>query len=206
MINRNRFFVLLSLAAAVLLTIMAADMFLRGNDQNGTNAPTRTSGTALIGGPFTLTDHNGRRVTEADYKGKFMLVYFGYTFCPDVCPGELQVMTAALDILGDKAKQIQALFITVDPARDTVEQMKDYISNFHDRFAGLTGSAQDIAKTAKAYRVYYKKATGEDRGEDYLMDHSSIVYLMGRDGKFLKHFTYGTKPKKMAAGISEFVK
>ena len=206
MTGRTRLTVILSLAAIVLLGVVAADMVLRGPGQMGDGTPVRSSGQALVGGPFTLTDQDGRRVTPADYRGKYLLIYFGYTFCPDVCPAELQVMTAALDIVGDKAEKIQALFITIDPARDTVAQMKDYIGNFHKRFAALTGSAGDIAKAAKAYRVYYKKVAAEDGSNDYLMDHSSIVYLMDRSNKFLVHFPYGTGPEKMAAGIEKFVK
>ncbi|MDA7948055.1 MAG: SCO family protein, partial [Hyphomicrobiaceae bacterium] len=106
--------------------------------------PQVVSGKALIGGPFTLTDHNGRRVTEKDFSGKHILVFFGYTFCPDICPAELQVMSAALDALGGKAKEVTPVFITVDPKRDTVEQMKSYVENFHPSLVGLTGSAEEI--------------------------------------------------------------
>jgi protein SCO1/2 len=164
------------------------------------------SGTALVGGPFTLTDHNGKRVTDQDFRGKYMLIFFGFTYCPDVCPSELQVMSAALDKLGPAADEIQPIFITIDPARDTPEAMKLYVANFHPRLIGLTGSPEDIARVAKAYRVYYAKAKGSESETDYLMDHSTILYLMGPDGKFVKHFTYGTEAQGLADGLREAIR
>lgn len=168
-------------------------------------APQQTiSGKALIGGPFSLVDHNGKRVTEKDFQGEFTLVFFGYTYCPDVCPAELQVVSAALDALGEKAKRVTPLFITIDPERDTAEQMKSYVENFHPRLVGLTGTAEEIRAAAKAYRVYYARAKGESSTE-YLMDHSSIVYLMSPDGTYLAHFAYGTDVDTMAEGIAKFL-
>lgn len=163
------------------------------------------SGTALVGGPFTLTDQDGKRVTDQDFRGKYMLIFFGFTFCPDVCPSELQVMSAALDQMGSEADKIQPIFITIDPARDTPEAMKVYVSNFHPRLIGLTGSEADIAAVAKAYRVYYAKAKGMENQSDYLMDHSTILYLMGPDGKFVKHFTYGTEAKGLAEALRQAI-
>lgn len=162
------------------------------------------SGKALIGGPFNLVDHTGKRVTEKDFRGRYTLVFFGYTYCPDVCPAELQVMSAAIEKLGAKAEKVTPIFITVDPARDTVDQMKSYVANFHPRLVGLTGTPEEIRAAAKAYRVYYAKAKGES-ATDYLMDHSSIVYLMGPDGAYVAHFAYGTGVDKMAAGIAKFL-
>jgi len=162
-----------------------------------------SSGTALIGGPFELTDHNGKRVTDKDFLGKYLLIFFGFTYCPDVCPSELQVMSAALDQLGPEADNIQPIFISIDPARDTPELMKEYVANFHPRLVGLTGSEDDIAKVAAVYRVYYAKPKGKENDPDYLMDHSSILYFMGPDGKFLKHFTYGTEIKALVTGLRE---
>jgi len=159
------------------------------------------SGTALVGGSFTLTNQDGKRVTDQDFRGKYMLIFFGFTYCPDVCPGELQVMSAALDQLGADGDKIQPIFITIDPARDTPEAMKIYVSNFHPRMVGLTGSDADIAGVAKAYRVYYAKAKGSENSPDYLMDHSTILYLMGPDGKFVKHFTYDTDVKALTEGL-----
>ena len=163
------------------------------------------SGTALVGGPFTLTDHTGRKVTDKDFLGKFTLVFFGYTYCPDVCPTELQVMSAALDSLGAKADDIQPIFISIDPQRDTPEVLKQYVANFHPRLVGLTGSPEEIASVAKAYRVYYSKVEGSSGPDNYLMDHSTILYLMDRQGKFLKHFTYSTDAAALAKAIEEAV-
>lgn len=163
-----------------------------------------SSGVALVGGPFELVSHRGERVTDKDFRGKYMLVSFGYTYCPDVCPTELQVLSAALDALGEKARNIQPIFITIDPERDTVAALAQYMPSFHSRYIGLTGSPEAIAKAAKAYRVYYAKSANKS-GEDYLMDHSSIIYLMDKEGTFLKHFSYGTDAKALAKAIEEAI-
>jgi protein SCO1/2 len=187
---------ILVFAAALVLTLAGfAALTYRGRP-----LPIVT-GKAQVGGPFTLTSQTGERVSDDKFRGKYMLVAFGYTYCPDVCPAELQVMSAALDQLGPKAERIQPVFITIDPARDTAPVLKEYMANFHSRFVGLTGSPEEIDRTAKAYRVYYAKA--KDSGTtDYLMDHTSIIYLMGPDGEFVKHFPYGTDAKALADGIS----
>ncbi|KAB2911702.1 MAG: SCO family protein [Hyphomicrobiaceae bacterium] len=150
----------------------------------------KTSGQALVGGPFTLTDHTGKRVTDQDFRGRYLLVYFGFTFCPDVCPAGLQVITAALDKLGAKAERITPVFVTVDPERDTPEQMASYVKSFHPRLVGLSGSQAEIDAVAKAYRVYFKKVTDPKSSAGYTMDHSAIMYLMGPDGAFRTHFTH----------------
>ncbi len=179
----------------VALAGFAATQFMR------IEQPTvRSSGTALVGGPFKLTGHKGAEVTDQQFRGKYQLVFFGYTYCPDVCPAGLQVMTSALEKLGSAADNIQPLFITIDPERDTVPVLAAYMEHFHPRLIGLTGSPGDIAKVAKAYRVYYAKA-GEAASEDYLMDHSSILYLMGPKGEFVKHFAYGTDVDALSEGI-----
>lgn len=162
------------------------------------------TGKALVGGPFELTSHTGERVSDKTFRGKYMLVAFGYTSCPDICPAELQVISAALDSMGEKARRIQPIFITVDPERDTQAVLNDYMRNFHPRFVGLTGTPQEIAAAARAYRVYYARVKDESTA-DYLMDHTSIIYLMGPDGEFVKHFTYGTDPKALADGLSTAV-
>ena len=161
------------------------------------------SGIALVGGPFTLVDQDGRRVSEKDFLGKYMLVFFGYTYCPDVCPTELQVMSAALDQLGPEAERIQPVFVSIDPARDTPEVLKAYVGNFNPRLIGLTGTPEEIAAMAKAYRVFYAKAGNSSSNTDYLMDHSSIIYLMGPDGRFVKHMAYTTDAAKLATELQE---
>lgn len=162
-------------------------------------------GTALVGGPFTLTDQTGRRVTEADFKGRYMLVTFGFTYCPDVCPTDLQVMAAAVEMLGEEGGKVTPVLITIDPERDTVAQMASYVGNFHPRLVGLTGTPEEIRAAARAYRVYYAKVKDESSSAGYTMDHSALTYLMGPDGKYLAHFPFGTKPEAMAAKIREFL-
>jgi protein SCO1/2 len=161
------------------------------------------SGVALVGGPFSLIDQDGRRVTEKDFLGKYILVFFGYTYCPDICPTELQVISAALDQMGPEAGRIQPIFVSIDPARDTPEVLKAYVANFGPRLIGLTGSPEEVAAIAKAYRAYYAKAGNGSTATDYLMDHSSIIYLMGPDGRFVKHMPYTTDAAKLATELKE---
>jgi cytochrome oxidase Cu insertion factor (SCO1/SenC/PrrC family) len=159
------------------------------------------AGVALVGGPFQLTDQDGKSVTEKDLLGKHVLMFFGYTYCPDVCPTELQIITAALQQMGSEADGIRPVFVTIDPARDTPKAMKDYLANFDPRFMGLTGTDAQIAQVAKAYRVYYAKVENKQDPQSYLMDHSSIIYLMGPDGRFLKHFPYTSDAGALAKDI-----
>ncbi len=149
-------------------------------------------GKAQVGGPFALTDHTGKRVTDKDFRGRFMLVYFGFTYCPDVCPTGLQVMTAALDQIGAKAERITSILISLDPERDTPAQLAEYVKAFHPRLVGLTGSLDEIAAAARAYRVYYKKVKDEKSTVGYTVDHTSILYLMDPKGEFVAHFTHAT--------------
>ena len=136
-----------------------------------------------------MIDQDGRRVTEKDFAGRPMLVSFGYTYCPDVCPTQLQTITLALQALGTAAANLQPVFVTIDPARDTAEQLKLYLSNFAPGYVGLTGSAEDVASTAKAYRVYYAKVGTATETQSYTMDHTSVVYLLDGKGRFIKHFS-----------------
>ena len=168
-------------------------------------ATMKTVGQALVGGPFTLTDHTGKRVTDQDFRGRFMVVFFGFTFCPDVCPTALQVMAAALDKIGPKAEQITPVLITVDPERDTPEQMAMYVKSFHPRLVGLTGSPEEIAAVAKAYRVYFKRVADPKSSGGYTMDHSAIIYVMGPDGAFRTHFTYTVDANVMAERLGKLL-
>src|SRR4051812_5300741 len=156
---------------------------------------------AAIGGPFQLTDQNGKPRSDAEFRGKLMLVEFGYTFCPDVCPLGLQLFADVLDQLGPDADKVQAVFITVDPARDTPEVLRPYIDHFSPKIIGLTGSEADIANVAREYRVYHKLGADHATNPNYLVDHSAILYLMGRDGRFLTHFTHETPPERVVATI-----
>ena len=168
-------------------------------------ASMKTVGQALVGGPFTLTDHTGKRVTDQDFRGRFMLVFFGFTYCPDVCPTALQVMAAALEKIGSKAEQITPVLITVDPERDTPEQMAMYVKSFHPRLVGLTGSPEEIAAVAKAYRVYFKRVADPKSSGGYTMDHSAIIYVMGPDGAFRTHFTYTVDANVMAERLGKLL-
>ena len=173
----------------------------------GTSSNNNAVGRAAIGGPFTLVNHKGKTVTQADFKGKYMLVYFGYTFCPDVCPTELQVMSAALEALPPaKAAKITPILVSIDPERDTPAKLAEYVANFHPRLVGLTGTLKQVRAAGKVYKVYFKKAKDPDSSAGYAMDHSSIVYLMGPNGDFIKHFAYGTSSKKMADTLKKLVK
>jgi len=154
-----------------------------------------------LGGPFVLTDHTGKRVSESDFAGRPLLIYFGFTFCPDICPTTLQIVGQALDLLGAEVERVQPLFVSLDPARDSPAVLADYVRNFHPRLVALTGSEQEIRDMAKAYRVYYAKVENPDAPADYSIDHLSIVYLVAPDRRLLRHFTHGTSAEAMAEGI-----
>lgn len=153
-----------------------------------------------IGGPFALTDQNGTLRTDVDFRGKLMLVYFGFTYCPDVCPTDLLQMALAVDELGQAGGMVEPIFITVDPERDTSEHLKQYMLLFHPRFVGLSGDALAIRAATDAYRVYHKKVEWDDRS-GYTVDHSAFIYLMGRDGEYLGFFPPGTSAKLLAESI-----
>ncbi len=164
----------------------------------GANAPDPASlaGDA-IGGSYELVDQNGVMRRDTDFRGKFVMIYFGFTFCPDACPTALLGMAQALDDLGPLADRVQPIFVSIDPDRDTVAQMKSYVEAVDPRLIGLTGSAAQVATAAKAYRVFYRKVTPPGMS-DYLMDHTSLIYLMGPDGKYLDHFSHETPADKIA--------
>ena len=153
-----------------------------------------------IGGPFTLVDEQGRTRTEKDFRGKLLLVYFGYTSCPDVCPTDLQQIGAAIDSLGQAGDAVQPLFITLDPARDTTKRLAAYVPPFHPRLVGLGGSVFAVQRAADAYRVFFRKVP-IGKGGDYGIDHAANTYLMDRDGKYLGFFPPGTSAARMAEVI-----
>jgi protein SCO1/2 len=165
--------------------------------------PSKALQTAQIGGPFRLTDQNGKAVTDQDLKGKPFLVFFGFTHCPDVCPTTLFDVSEVLRSLGPDADRTAALFITVDPERDTTTALKDYLGSFDPHLRGLTGDAAALASVAKEYRVYYKKVPLD--GGDYTMDHTAIVYLMDKDGRFVSPFNLKRKPDVSAAELRKYL-
>jgi len=144
----------------------------------------------LMGGPFALIDHTGKPRTDQDFRGKLLLIYFGYSYCPDVCPTDLQQIALAVDRLGSAGVAVRPLFITVDPERDTAAHLADYVPLFHPRLIGLTGSAEQIGRTALAYKVYYAKFPPDS--PDYVVDHSSFIYLVDETGKYIGFFPPGT--------------
>jgi protein SCO1 len=158
---------------------------------------------AAIGGPFKLTDQNGRTVTDQDFKGHPFLVFFGFTHCPDVCPTTLFEVSEILRALGGDAERMRALFITVDPERDTPAVMKDYLSSFDLHLSGLTGDPAAVAAVAKAYRVYYKKVPSDQGG--YTMDHTAIVYLMDKEGRFVAPFSLKRTAEAAAADLRRYL-
>src|ERR1017187_2237846 len=168
-------YAIIGLLVAVMLLAAGGYLFLSGSQPAGLS----------VGGPFSLIDGDRKPVTDQTWHGKYLLVYFGYTFCPDVCPTTLNNVADALDKLGPKADRLQPLFITVDPKRDTPAVVKQYTAAFTPRLLGLTGSATQIAAVAKAYRVYYAEHRTGPGPDDYSMDHSSILYLMGPNGRFI---------------------
>ncbi len=150
-----------------------------------------------FGGAFTLTAHNGKRVSDTEFRGRFLLVYFGYTRCPDVCPDDLLTMSAAIHGLGAVAERLQPLFISVDPARDTPDKLADYVESFHPRLIGLTGTEAEIAAVSRAYKVHRVKYTPANDPANYGVDHSSLTYLMGPDGKFRTLIPHNTSAERM---------
>jgi protein SCO1/2 len=193
------------LAAAMLggVVILAAGVFF-GLAYRET--PRGAAGTLLasaIGGPFRLVDQNGNTVTDADLKGKWSLVYFGYTHCPDACPTALNDIAIALDQLGPKREAVRSVFITVDPERDTPEVLKDYVASFDAAILALSGSPEEIARAAKAYRVYYAKHP--EPGGDYSMDHSSVIYVMDPEGRFTASFTHQSTPEEIAERLKKLL-
>lgn len=155
-------------------------------------------------GPFQLIDHKGRETTEADFAGEKVLLYFGYTHCPDICPTALQDISTAIDILGPEAGQVRPLFITVDPERDRQEHLADYVPLFHERMVGLTGPKEKIDAVARDFRVYYSLRRDIDP-VDYPVDHSSYSYLLDEDWNLLLVFRHDASPETMAAAIKELL-
>ena len=160
-------------------------------------------GRGQVGGPFTLTDHLGHVRSDRDFRGKLMIVYFGYTFCPDVCPADLMAITQALDALGTAADGIQPIFITIDPERDG-KVLAEYLGAFHRSFVGLTGAPDEIRKVANAYKAFYARLPPAADGE-YAIDHTGVIYLMGRQGEYLGFMPPQTDPQKLTEVLRTYL-
>ncbi len=191
---------LLLMAAAFLsgLTLFTAVILIIGNR----TPTTRFVPWAVPGGPFALVDQNSRPVTDKDFLGKPLLVFFGYTHCPDVCPTTLFEISEIMRVLGPDASRVNAVFITIDPERDTPAVLKDYLSSFEHQVLGLSGDSAAIAKVADEYGIYRRKVPRE--GGDYLMDHSVEVYLINKDGKFVAPFNLKRQPETAAADLRKY--
>jgi protein SCO1/2 len=183
------------LAGAAALAAIAIVIWPRGGEM--------AVSPSAVGGPFRLTDQNGRTVTDADFKGKPFLVFFGFTHCPDVCPTALFDMSEAFRRLGPDAEKMSALFISVDPERDTPEKLKDYLQSFHPRISALTGTQAEIDAVAKAYKAYAKKVPLD--GGEYTMDHTAIVYLMDREGRFVAPFNLKRPADEAAKDLRRYL-
>jgi protein SCO1/2 len=168
----------------------------------GRGGPPMTQASA-VGGSFRLVDQDGRTVTEQDFKGRPTLVFFGFTHCPDVCPTTLFEVSEVLRALGPDAERARAAFITVDPERDTPAKLKEYLASFDPHLSALTGDAEAVAAMTKAYKVYWKKVPLD--GGTYTMDHTAIVYLMDKDGKFVAPFSVKRKPEDAAADLRKYL-
>jgi protein SCO1/2 len=196
-----RFLLVAAILAGLVILGVGAFLALALRD-----SPRGVAGTALasaIGGPFRLTDQNGKTVTDADLKGKWSLVYFGYTHCPDACPTALNDISIALDDLGAKRDAVRPVFITVDPERDTPEALKAYVTSFDAPILALTGTPEEVAQAAKGYRVYYAKHP--EPGGDYSMDHSSVIYVMDPQGRFTASFTHESTPEQIAERLKKLL-
>lgn len=190
--------ILLVLGAFLTGLVIFLGVFFYATGQFGSGAP----GPSAIGGPFNLIDQNGKPVTDQDIKGKPHLVFFGYTHCPDVCPATLFEVSELLRALGKDGDRAGALFITVDPERDTVPVLKDYLSSFDPQLRAATGDQKSIEAVEKAYRVYAKKVPSDNA--DYTMDHTALVYLMDKQGRFVAPFSLKRRPEEAAADLRKY--
>ncbi|HSF94256.1 MAG TPA: SCO family protein [Thermohalobaculum sp.] len=197
---------ILALAGAVFVALAAAAIFLalhKPEDAPLSPAAVNVAG-AEIGGPFTLTDQNGNRVASAEVIDGPTLIYFGYTFCPDVCPVDVAIMASAVDLLDQQGYRVKPVFITVDPARDTPEAMGYYAEAMHPRMIGLTGTEAEIEAAADAYKVYFQRVDLENSAAGYLMNHSTLTYFMMPDG-IRGLFRNGFPPEEMAGEVARIL-
>lgn len=163
-------------------------------------------GEALIGGDFALTDGAGKTITNKDFRGKYQLIYFGFTHCPDICPTSLLLIQNALNQLGDKGKKVVPIFITLDPERDTPEAVGQYVAHFGPDFVGLSGTPDQIKRVADAYKIYYRKVEDTDSAMGYVIDHSGFMYLMDPDGKYVTHFPHTIAEQSLTDGLAAAIK
>ena len=190
-------------AAVILIAATAAPVVAQDSDSDRAARlmDDLMWGRGHVGGPFTLIDQTGKKRTDTEFRGRLLVVYFGYTTCPDICPTDLMQIGLAIDKLGAAGDEVQPIFISVDPERDTPDVLARYVPSFHPRLIGLTGTPQQIRSVADAYKAYYARYVPRDGGT-YLIDHTGITYLMGRSGEYLGFFPPGTSAERMVDIIS----
>ena len=202
----SRMGVMVSVICATAILVGIVTVKLVGRDDRRVRVIKSTE-SVPIGGPFRLVNQRGQTVKNTDFPGKHLLIFFGFSNCPDVCPMAINEIALTLKLLKDKADQIQAIFVSVDPERDTPEVLDKFVAAFDERIIGLTGTIQQIEDVTKAYRIYYQKALPkekEDQPKDkafYQVDHSAIIYLMSPTGEYIRHFSHGTSSDDMAKDI-----
>jgi len=186
-------------AAVAALALLAAGLYATNGTSGSDGRPVPQ---LSLGGPFTLTTDEGKRLSSDTLKGKPFAIFFGFTYCPDICPTTLMELTTTIEAMGEDAGRMRFLFVTVDPERDTPDQLDTYLSSFDPRITGLTGTKQEIAQIAKAYRVYYEKVPTDG---DYTMNHSSLIYLMDDKGEFVDVLAHGTDPDQRLTKLKQLV-
>jgi len=199
-----RILLLCAFVGALLSVALSAPAFAAADEDD------KLARYGQYGGPFSLLDHHGKTLSDRDFLGQYVLIFFGYTYCPDVCPTTMAVLGDALDTLGEKGLKVLPVFVSVDPERDSVQELADYVSHFHPRMIGLSGTKDQILSIANDYGATYFKVyqvpsagSSEDAKGDYLISHSAALYLMGPDGKFITLFPFGTSSEDIAQGISK---
>ena len=200
--SRRLFFaIIITVGVAAVVFVTLGRDIMSGNDTQQRS----TQGKVNIGGPFQLVNGSGKTVSDMDFRGKYMILYFGYTFCPDVCPTSLGEIAAALDLLtADEIAQVVPVFISIDPERDTPKIVGEYVEHFHERMIGLTGSIDAVKSVAKSYKAYFSKGEVDADG-DYPVDHTSYTYVIGPDGQFITAYRHATPAKDMAKSLKDML-
>lgn len=199
-------FIIIGIFLLVLVTVIQVYFARQPNNSNKTDHNNIITGEMRIGGPFTLIDENGQAVTDQDFAGQYKLMYFGFSFCPDICPIELQKMAEVYDSLtSEEQEKLSMLFVTVDPARDTPQQLKDYTDLFHTELIGLTGSLEQIEAIENTYKIYQSKVFTDNDKDDYLVDHSSYIYLMSPSDDFLALYKMQTSPAEISENVKTYI-
>ena len=195
-----------SIVIALIVLALGVGLFIAEKQGRLSFASNETStGKADIGGGFTLTDQNGNQVSDSQFRGKYMLVFFGFTSCPSICPVGMATLTQVMEQLGDDASKVQPVFITVDPETDTPARMKEFLANFHPSIVGLTGTPEQIKAVESAYKVYAAKSKDKNMPGGYNVDHSGFIYLMDKNGEYLRHCAYDETSAKLTSDIKEAI-